>query len=307
LDCQDSGKNNDKITSQRKTSRGNLSKIFSFEKADNRLKKPLFRFIKFLFWRGNFQLRKKSSGATFIESALIVALLVIAAIGGLGYLGLTVRDRLGILARVPEGGAAGAEGSGNETIDQDQEIKNAWDTFFEGLQNILDEGDGIENIPQEELKTLLENKFEILAGPLVASLEEMNIDLDQEFSEKEYQVWCFQGAILAKYGEAPTLLAYPAEFTPSGKYNEYMERLNSVYQSNETAFDKVAALIAVIRDIDEEPDDSPIRNNGYTFPSDEYENMHCGRYENDILDSYFKCYKYKAYHPEWEIPVPELY
>jgi Flp pilus assembly pilin Flp len=101
LDWQDSSKNldkiaflrrichgdPDKIASLRKTYHGNLSKIFSFGNACNCLKKSLFRFIKFLFGRRNFQLRKKSSGATFVESALVVALVVITAIGGLGYLG----------------------------------------------------------------------------------------------------------------------------------------------------------------------------------------------------------------------------
>jgi Flp pilus assembly pilin Flp len=83
LDCQDSSKN--------------PGKIFSFGRACNCLKKFLFRFIKFLFRRRNFQLRKKSSGATFVESALVVALVITAAIGGLGYLGQSIREQLGFI------------------------------------------------------------------------------------------------------------------------------------------------------------------------------------------------------------------
>jgi Flp pilus assembly pilin Flp len=42
-------------------------------------------------------LRKKFSGATFVENALIIALVIIAAIGGLGYLGQSIREQLGFI------------------------------------------------------------------------------------------------------------------------------------------------------------------------------------------------------------------
>jgi Flp pilus assembly pilin Flp len=114
LYCQDNGKS--------------LGEISSFEKACNHFKRPLFHFIKFLFGRRNFQLRKKSSGATFVESAFVIALVIIAAIGGLSYLGLAVRDRLGALAGTTE-----------------NKPKSMWDKFFEGVQGILDDEDETHN------------------------------------------------------------------------------------------------------------------------------------------------------------------
>ena len=74
--------------------------------------------------------------------------IVIAAIAGLGYLGLAVQKQLSVLTG----------GIGTETTDQ--KIKNAWDVFFEGLLEILDDEDEIENLLKEgkKLKSLLLEK-----------------------------------------------------------------------------------------------------------------------------------------------------
>ncbi|MDR2645924.1 MAG: hypothetical protein LBC04_01970 [Holosporaceae bacterium] len=293
LDCQDNGKNLGKIAFLRKTGLGNLDKFFSFEKACNHFKRPLFRSIKFFFRHGNFQLQKKSSGATLVENALVVALVIIAAVGGLSYIGLAVQDRLDILA--------GVTNSGNEA---NQKAKTAWDTFFEGLQSILDDGDGIENLLKEgkDLKKILGEKFDVLFEDLAK-----NVDLDQAWPEEWTRISCYESAIHVKYAKEPPNApqTHPSEFPPSNEYDEYMTQIEEAYNNNETAFDKVAALVMIKLAIEAEPDDSPLFYEYHTTDSNGNE-YYIGR-EFSILGSYLDCYIYKAYHPEWEISDPEPY
>ncbi|MDR2645654.1 MAG: hypothetical protein LBC04_00515 [Holosporaceae bacterium] len=89
------------------------------------------RIFSFSWKKSWIQLRKKSSGATLVESALIITLVVVAAIGGLGYLGLAVQKQMSILAGATEGrdtsAGIGDSNDSNQSYSQCKELLLAFE------------------------------------------------------------------------------------------------------------------------------------------------------------------------------------
>jgi hypothetical protein len=228
-------------------------------------------------------------------------MIVAAAILGLGYLGLAVQNQLSVLA----GGV-------------ENKPKSPWDIFFEGLQSVLDDENEAEDIgiynpglyTEKQYGTVWANKVQPLIDSLAASSGVSDVYYVWEEHEQEYErMEDFYNAIIAKYvdpndfygpwGKRGTLWAYSFDATISEKAEGYLEQLKAITEGNETAFDKVVALSAILRDI-EATDDLSNNINEYSYY---LRDGYCTT-EKGMLKIYSRYYMYKAYHPDWEPGIP---